>query len=131
MHELDTARVTQCFACTIERLSIAIEPDDACGARCHECARMSSQPHSAVHEDTTPRWLELLDHLRRNTDVLSVIADTGKLAEETEQQLAAAVEDFRLGFLKGDGSPLVGGADADEDEGVDVEQEQIVRQKKA
>ena len=33
-------------------------------------------------------------------------------------------------FLKGDGSPLVGG-DADEEEGVVVEQEQIVRQKKA
>lgn len=71
---------------------------------------------------------ELLDHLRRNTDVLSTIISTGKLEEDTEDALAAAVEEFRNGFLKGDGTPLVGG-DAEESE-TPVEQEQIVRQKK-
>ncbi|MEV7974328.1 F0F1 ATP synthase subunit alpha [Cellulomonas sp. NPDC089187] len=71
---------------------------------------------------------ELLDHLRRNTDVLSTIISTGKLEEDTEDALAAAVEEFRTGFLKGDGTPLVGG-DEEESE-TPVEQEQIVRQKK-
>ncbi|WP_444662679.1 F0F1 ATP synthase subunit alpha [Cellulomonas sp. CW35] len=80
-------------------------------------------------EDVKRFESELLDHLRRNTDVLTTIASTGKLGDETEQQLASAVEQFRGGFLKFDGTPLVGGAE--EDAEVEVEQEQIVRQKKA
>src|SRR5690554_1692592 len=73
---------------------------------------------------------ELLDHLRRNTEVLSTIGSTGKLESDTEQALESAIETFRQGFLKADGTPLVGGAD-DETDSVPVEQEQIVRQKKA
>jgi F-type H+-transporting ATPase subunit alpha len=72
---------------------------------------------------------ELLDHLRRNTDVLTTIATSGKLEAATEAALAAGVDDFRNGFLKGDGTPLVGADDAGEAEQID--QEQIVRQKKA
>jgi F-type H+/Na+-transporting ATPase subunit alpha len=72
---------------------------------------------------------ELLDHLRRKTQVLDTIASTGKLEQETEDQLAAAVDDFRDGFLKSDGVSLVGGEpEAGE---ADVEQEQLVVQKKA
>ncbi|RXR26656.1 F0F1 ATP synthase subunit alpha [Oerskovia turbata] len=81
-------------------------------------------------EDVRRFESELLDHLRRNTDVLSTIADTGKLSDETEAALAKGVDDFRNGFLTGDGTPLVGG-ESDEEEAVVVEQEQIVRQKKA
>ena len=81
-------------------------------------------------EDVRRFESELIEHLRRNTDVLSTIAETGKLEEATESSLASAVDAFRNGFLKGDGSPLVGGDDA-EDADVDVEQEQIVRQKRA
>ncbi len=80
-------------------------------------------------EDVARFEAELLDHLRRNTDVLSTIISTGKLEEDTEEALAAAVEEFRTGFLKGDGTPLVGGAE--EESETPVEQEQIVRQKKA
>jgi len=72
---------------------------------------------------------ELLDHLRRNTDVLTTIATSGKLEAATEAALDAGVDDFRNGFLKGDGTPLVGAVDADE--AVQIDQEQIVRQKKA
>ncbi len=80
-------------------------------------------------EDVKRFESELLDHLRRNTEVLSTIASSGKLEQETEQALADAVAEFRNGFLKFDGTPLVGGTeDAPE---VEVEQEQIVRQKKA
>ncbi len=71
---------------------------------------------------------ELLDHLRRNTDVLSTIASTGKLDDETEKALGDAIDEFRNGFLVGDGSTLVGSADDGAE--VEVEQEQIVRQKK-
>ena len=73
---------------------------------------------------------ELIDHLRRNTEVLTTIKSTGKLEDATEAALTAAVDEFRNGFLKGDGSPLVGG-DEENDESAQVEQEQIVRQKKA
>jgi len=72
---------------------------------------------------------ELLDHLRRNTDVLTTIATSGKLEAATEAALDAGVDDFRNGFLKGDGTPLVGADVADE--AVQIDQEQIVRQKKA
>ncbi|ADG73975.1 ATP synthase F1, alpha subunit [Cellulomonas flavigena DSM 20109] len=80
-------------------------------------------------EDVRRFETELLDHLRRNTDVLSTIAETGKLDEQTEKALGDAIDEFREGFLKFDGSPLVGTADEDVD--VEVEQEQIVRQKRA
>jgi F-type H+-transporting ATPase subunit alpha len=79
-------------------------------------------------EDVKRFESELLDHLRRNTKVLTTIAESGKLEEETEQELAAAVEDFRSGFVKSDSTPLVGGAVEGE---ADVEQEQLVVQKKA
>ncbi|MEP7764075.1 F0F1 ATP synthase subunit alpha [Sanguibacter sp. 25GB23B1] len=82
-------------------------------------------------EDVRRFETELLDHLRRNTEVLSTIASSGKLEDETEAALTAAVEDFRNGFLKFDGSPLVGGDDEDDSDAAPVEQEQIVRQKKA
>lgn len=80
-------------------------------------------------EDVRRFETELLDHLRRNTDVLSTIAETGKLGDDLEEKLSAAVDEFRHGFLKGDGTPLVS-AEQPED-ATPVEQEQIVRQKKA
>jgi len=75
-------------------------------------------------EDIKRFEAELIDHLRRTSDVLGAIDSTGKLKDETEATLSAAVEDFRKGFLKGDGTPLVG-AGADEGD-VTIEQEQIV-----
>lgn len=80
-------------------------------------------------EDVKRFETELLDHLRRKTDVLSTILETGKLESDTEAALSAAVDDFRAGFVKSDGNPLVGGNTGDQD--VDVEQEQIVVKKKA
>lgn len=79
-------------------------------------------------EDVRRFESEMLEHLRRNTDVLTTIASTGKLDDATVEALSAAIDQFRLGFLTADGSPLVG--DAEDDADVDVEQEQIVRQKR-
>ncbi|WP_028047503.1 F0F1 ATP synthase subunit alpha [Cellulomonas sp. URHE0023] len=79
-------------------------------------------------EDVRRFESELLDHLRRNTEVLSTIASSGKLEDETEKALENAIEDFRNGFLLADGTTLVGSSD--DDAVVAVEQEQIVRQKK-
>jgi F-type H+-transporting ATPase subunit alpha len=80
-------------------------------------------------EDVKRFESELLDHLRRKTDVLETILESGKLESDTEDALRAAVDDFRAGFQKGDGTPLVGGPV--EGGPVDVEQAQIVVKKKA
>jgi len=80
-------------------------------------------------EDVRRFESELLDHLRRHTEVLSTIASTGKLEDDTVAALEASVEEFRAGFLTADGSSLVD--QAGEDEALEPEQEQIVKQKKA
>ncbi len=80
-------------------------------------------------EDVLRFESELLDHVRRNTDVLTTIRDTGQLSEDTEAALSEAIAAFRESFLLKDGSPLVYTED-DEDEAAPVEQEQIVRQKR-
>ena len=70
---------------------------------------------------------EMLDHLRRNTDVLTTIAETRDLTAEVEERMAAAIDEFAAGFM----------ADADaadepllpQDDGMpaDQEQEKIVK----
>lgn len=80
-------------------------------------------------EDVRRFESELIDHLRRNTDVLTTIASTGKLEEDTERTLVDAVNTFREGFLTADGTPLVDGEEPETE--TPVEQEQIVRQKRA
>ena len=44
---------------------------------------------------------ELLDHLRRNTTVLTAIRETGQLSDDTENDLRAAVESFRASYVRG------------------------------
>jgi F-type H+-transporting ATPase subunit alpha len=73
---------------------------------------------------------ELLDHLRRNTSVLTDISGSGVLSKETEAELEKHVDDYVSTFLAGEGvelstaSTIEGGGEAE------VEQEQIVTQKK-
>ncbi|RPF25788.1 F0F1 ATP synthase subunit alpha [Georgenia muralis] len=79
-----------------------------------------------------PRFeAELLDHLRRHSDVLTTIATTGKLESDTEDALRAAVEDFRKGFVDAAGNPLGAEPELGGDE-VEAEraQEQIVSTKR-
>ncbi|MPV38128.1 F0F1 ATP synthase subunit alpha [Georgenia subflava] len=74
---------------------------------------------------------ELLDHLRRNTSVLTTIASSGKLESDTEDELRSGVEEFRKGFLDAEGNAL--GAEPDVDAGeleAEQSQEQIVAAKR-
>ncbi len=71
---------------------------------------------------------EMIEHLRRNTAVLTTIAETGKLEKATEDALRAGVEEFRKNFITGAGTTL-GGEEAAEAEVV-VETEKIVKQRK-
>jgi F-type H+-transporting ATPase subunit alpha len=76
-----------------------------------------------------PRFeAELLDHLRRHTDVLATVASTGKLEKGTEDGLRAGVEAFRDTFITASGNRL--GAEEEAAPPVTVDQEQIVRQRK-
>ncbi|WP_159619537.1 F0F1 ATP synthase subunit alpha [Ruania rhizosphaerae] len=72
---------------------------------------------------------ELLDHVRRHTGVLEAIRTTGKFEDETADELRSAVEKFRDTFLGSEPSAPVGD-EVDDSEDVDVDQEQIVRQKR-
>lgn len=71
---------------------------------------------------------EMLDHLRRHGDVLATIRETGQLSKDTEAALEAAVDEFANGFLSGDqvvvDTPVEGELESD------IEQEQIVKQKR-
>ena len=72
---------------------------------------------------------EWIDHVRRNTDVLAVISETGKLEEETVAKLDHAIADFRKGFLTSAGTTLSGETPEDDDDVLDS-QEQIVAAKR-
>lgn len=70
---------------------------------------------------------ELLEHLRRKTDVLTTIASTGQLSDETEAALEAAVDEFTTAFLAGtDASPEPAPIEETEP-AADQQQEQIVK----
>ncbi|GAB2967264.1 F0F1 ATP synthase subunit alpha [Actinotalea caeni] len=72
----------------------------------------------------------LIDHLRRHSDVLTTIRETGKLDDETLAELEKGVDAFRQTFRASDGQSLVGDEVPEEPEDVDIDQEQIVRQKR-
>ncbi len=75
---------------------------------------------------------EFLDYLRRShAGILSTIAETQKFEDDTEQALEAAYDSFLDQFETSDGQSIKAGREehvALEDE--DVEQEQIVKQKR-
>ena len=73
---------------------------------------------------------EMLDHLRRHTDVLTTIASTGQLSDETEAALSAAIDEFATGFLAGEDTGFGTGAVEPGEAEADVAQEQIVKQKR-
>ncbi|GIG55306.1 F0F1 ATP synthase subunit alpha [Demequina activiva] len=73
---------------------------------------------------------ELLDHLRRSTSVLTDIAESGKLTDETTEALESAVDDYLSTFLASEGTELTTDATIEGGGDVESEQEQIVAKKK-
>ena len=49
---------------------------------------------------------ELLDHLRRSTDLLSTIAETGNWDDDTANAIGKAIDDFKPQFTTSEGKPL-------------------------
>lgn len=67
---------------------------------------------------------EMLEYVKRNTDIPQSIAETGDLTDEQEDELNEVINQFRQGFVKSDGAPLIEGlSPADQ---LNIEQEQIV-----
>lgn len=75
---------------------------------------------------------ELHDFLARNTKVLDTLRETNVLDKDTIAELDAAVDQFKLEFQTGEGKPLlsVGTEVFEEIAEEEIEQEQIVRQKR-
>jgi len=70
---------------------------------------------------------EMLEHLRRNTSVLTAITDSGDLTAEVEAEMEAAIDAFTTGFMTGEEVeptfPQESEAPAEE------EQEKIIKQR--
>ena len=74
---------------------------------------------------------ELLAHLRRSSQVLTTIRETGKFEEDTETTLKSEVDEFKKGFgSEGRDSVEAGREESTPLDDADVGQEQIVRQKR-
>ena len=74
---------------------------------------------------------ELLAHLRRSSQVLTTIRETGKFEEDTETTLKSEVDEFKKGFgSQGRDSVEPGHEESTPLDDADVGQEQIVRQKR-
>ena len=83
-------------------------------------------------EDVLRFEQEFLDFLRRShKDVLETIADTMKFEDETEKSVVSAYDDFLDQFETSEGGSIKAGHEEHEAlEDEDIDQEQIVKQKK-
>jgi F-type H+-transporting ATPase subunit alpha len=75
---------------------------------------------------------EFLEYVKRShKDILETIAETTKFEDETEKSLEKAYDDFLDQFETGDGQSIKAGHEEHEAlEDEDIDQEQIVKQKK-
>jgi F-type H+-transporting ATPase subunit alpha len=148
--ELAQYRALEAFAMFASDLDAASRQQLARGARLMELLKQPQYSPFPVEEQTVSIWAgttgkldevpvadvlrfeaELLEHLRRNSKVLTTIRETAKLEKDTIAELEKAVAKFKRGFATSEGTALASAGDSsvlDED---DVEQEQIVKQKKA
>jgi F-type H+-transporting ATPase subunit alpha len=73
---------------------------------------------------------EFLDYLRHDGKVLEAIRETGKFDDDNAQAIDTALDEFKPTFQTSDGQLLVGKEESEAMDSEDVEQEQIVRQKR-
>ncbi|HEU0257097.1 MAG TPA: F0F1 ATP synthase subunit alpha, partial [Microbacteriaceae bacterium] len=74
---------------------------------------------------------EMLEHLRRNTTLLTTIRDSGRLEPDVRDQLGEAIDAFKKEFVA-EGAPAgVGREEFDAIDAGDVNQEQIVKGRRA
>jgi F-type H+-transporting ATPase subunit alpha len=73
---------------------------------------------------------ELLDYLKHNGSVLQNIRETKQFDDDTASALKDQIAEFKKGFQTSDGKLLAGREEHQSMESNEVEQEQIVRQKR-
>jgi F-type H+-transporting ATPase subunit alpha len=149
--ELAQYRSLEAFAMFASDLDAASRNQLARGARLTELLRQPQYSPYPVEEQTVSIWAgttgkldevpvqdilrfetELLDHLRRNSKVLTTIRETQALSDDTINELEKAVDHFKKMFKLHTGEPLVkvGNETVQALDAEDVEQEKIVRQKR-
>jgi F-type H+-transporting ATPase subunit alpha len=69
---------------------------------------------------------ELLDHLRRNSDVLTTLRETNQLSDDTVAEMSKQIDEFTKSFQTSDGKTL-GSEQFETADAEDVDQEQIVK----
>jgi F-type H+-transporting ATPase subunit alpha len=146
--ELAQYRSLEAFAMFASDLDAASRQQLARGARLMELLKQPQYSPYPVEEQTVSIWAgtkgkldevpvadvlrfesELLDYLRRNTQILTTIRETGKLENDTIAALDDAVTTFKKSFATSEGTPLAStGVEALPAE--DVNQEKIVKQKR-
>jgi F-type H+-transporting ATPase subunit alpha len=73
---------------------------------------------------------ELLDYLRHNGSALQNIRETKVFDDDTAAGLREQIAEFKRGFQTGEGKLLVGREEHEPIDSEDVNQEQIVKQKR-
>jgi F-type H+-transporting ATPase subunit alpha len=84
-------------------------------------------------EDVRRFESELLEHLRREGNILATIRETREFGEDTEKSVRSAIEEFKRNFVGGgSSSPSIapGHESAEPMDPEDVDQERIVRQRR-
>lgn len=149
--ELAQYRSLEAFAMFASDLDAASRRQLARGARLTELLKQPQYSPFPVEEQVVSVWAgtngkldevavedvlrfeaELLDHLRRNTTVLTTLRQTNVLDDDTLAELSAAIDEFKLEFQTGEGKPLIsaGREEFTAIEADDVHQERIVKAKR-
>jgi F-type H+-transporting ATPase subunit alpha len=145
--ELAQYRALEAFAMFASDLDAASRKQLERGARLMELLKQPQYSPYPVEEQTVSVWAgttgqldevpvqdvlrferELLDFLRRNSEILTTIRETSKLEKDTEAALVAAVANFKKSFATHEGSPLPS-VNVDALGASEVNQEKIVKGK--
>jgi F-type H+-transporting ATPase subunit alpha len=145
--ELAQYRALEAFAMFASDLDAASRQQLARGARLMELLKQPQYSPFPVEEQTVSIWAgttgkldevpvedvlrfeaELLEHLRRNTKILTTIRETSKLEKDTTAELEKEVTKFKKSFATKGGTPLPSAGSVALEE--DVNQEKIVKGKK-
>ncbi|HYI33304.1 MAG TPA: F0F1 ATP synthase subunit alpha [Glaciibacter sp.] len=149
--ELAQYRSLEAFAMFASDLDAASRRQLARGARLTELLKQPQYSPYPVEDQVVSIWAgtngkldevpvedilrferELLDHLARNTQVLTTLRDTNVLDNDTVATLEAEVDKFKLEFQTGEGKSLasVGKEQFEAIAQEDVNQEKIVKQRR-
>ncbi len=149
--ELAQYRSLEAFAIFASDLDAASRRQLARGARLTELLKQPQYSPFPIEEQVVSIWAgtkgkldevpvedilrferELLDHLHRNTEVLSQLKEKNVLTDDIVDAMDKAVDQFKLEFQTGEGKPLasVGSEKFEPAKAEDVNQEQIVKGKR-